>query len=68
MEMLGSIIHSIKKTGITDNKLWICVNELNKCRLKREWRRCVKPRYTSPCTIIIVVHFVYCAGGVTHVT
>ena len=33
-----SIINSVKKIGITDNKLWTCINELNKFKLKGEWR------------------------------
>jgi hypothetical protein len=33
-----SIIQSVKKTEITDNKLWNCIGELNKCKIRKEWR------------------------------
>ena len=52
--MVG-IIHSVKRTGITDNKLWNCIRELNKCKIKREWRKwlIVKDEYSDIKTAVI---------------
>lgn len=33
-----NIIRRVSKTGITDNKLWLCINRLNRCKIRREWR------------------------------
>jgi hypothetical protein len=32
-----TIIHSMNKTGVTDNSLWDCIVHLNNCRIKKEW-------------------------------
>lgn len=34
-----NVIHSVMKTGITDNTLWNCISNLNKCKIKKEWRK-----------------------------
>ncbi len=34
-----NIIQKVSETGITDNKLWLCINQLNRCKVRREWRK-----------------------------
>ena len=34
-----TMIHKISKTGITDNRWWLCINALNKCKIKTVWRK-----------------------------
>lgn len=34
-----NVIHTVMKTGITDNTLWNCINNLNKCKIKKDWRK-----------------------------
>ena len=34
-----NVIHRVVKTGITDNTLWNCISNLNKCKIKKEWRK-----------------------------
>lgn len=34
-----NIIHNMKESGITDNTLWNCINKLNQCKIRTEWRK-----------------------------